>query len=105
MERLDSVTVSRLLRDNIYSLERRIRYVSGVKNADIRYYDAGACSISLRMNVELYDNTSRRWAESDIKREVLSFINDMINGLSRLYDTSNWRNPNLWLDIDFTGGN
>ena len=105
MEKLDRNTASRTLRDKIYSLERDLRYLSGIKYVDIRYYDTGYSSITLRMKVELYEDASRRWAESDIKRKVESFVSDMIHELSRDYDTSSWYNPNIWLDIDFEGGN
>lgn len=104
MEKLDRNIVSRALRDKIYSLERELRFVSGVKHVDIRYYDAGYSSVTLRMKVELYENTSRRWAESDIRRKVELFVGDIIYSLSREYDTSSWYNPNIWLDIDFEGG-
>ena len=105
MERLDSTTVDRALRNHIYSLERKIRYVSGVDSVDIRYYSAGYGSITLRMRVKLYENASRRWAESDIKNAVVSYFNsEILDELSREYDVSSWRYPNVYLDIDFEGG-
>ena len=104
MEKLDSNTLYRELRNNIYSLEREVRYVSGVDRVDVRNYDVSSVGFSFRLQVRLNDGASRRWAESDIKNKIESFVNNMIYGLSRNYDVSDWRYPRFWIDIDFEGG-